>query len=276
MQISNSPTIKTSPKTQATPAESQAKSPVEGNPPSEKSSVVRDVVAVGAGAVAGIAGGTYGLGEGLIKGAVTNYPKHVSGGLKVGRKALTPVGGATGALVAVGLTGAAAIAVPLTTALSAGLGLVGGTALSAVTLAPSSITSGAKQGAEYLSHKGEALGTVGATVGKYVGGALGGIGGAVAAVVKGVPYGWGIAGTELKAGVDDLKGLPQFAKDTWNTTYNGGRKIAGNVGAVGGATVGVVTGTGATVIDGAATSIKRGAQWANATSNYIKGEKKGS
>lgn len=271
MQISNGPTTKISPKIQGSPP---AQAPGQPDPPAEKSTIVRDVVAVGAGAVAGVAGGVYGLGEGLIKGAVTNYPKHVSTGIDLGRKVLTPVGGATGALVAVGLTGAAAVGIPLLTAFNASAGFIGGTLVSGVENAAENIGAGAKKGADYLSQKGEALGKVGATVGKYVGGALGGVGGAVASFVKGVPEGWAAAKQELVSGKDQLVGLPNFAKETFNSAYTGGRSIAGTVGAATGGTVGVFSGTGATIVDGISNSVQRGAQWADSTSSYIRGEKK--
>lgn len=272
MQISNGSTNRVSHKIQGAP-------PSQGSdqtaPPAEKSSIVRDVVAVGAGTVAGVAGGIYGMGEGLIKGAVTNYPKHVGAGIDIGKKALTPIGGATGALVAAGLTGAAAIGIPVFTALSATAGLVGGTVVSGFTNAPENIVAGAKKGADYLSQKGEALGTVGATVGKYVGGALGGIGGAVASFVKGVPDGISVAKQELLHGKDQLVGLPTFAKETFNAAYTGGRALAGNIGAAAGGTVGVFSGTGATILDGASNSVQRGAQWAGNTAAYIRGENQG-
>lgn len=269
MQISNSPNIKLSSPPQSAPP-SQA--PGQPEPPAEKSTIVRDVVAVGAGAVAGVAGGIYGLGEGLIKGAVTNYPKHVSTGIDVGRKVLTPVGGATGALVAVGLTGAAAVGIPLLTALNSTAGFIGGTLVSGVENAAENISTGAKRGADFLSQKGEALGQVGAVVGKYVGGALGGVAGAVASFVKGVPDGWSAAKQEFVVGKEQLAGLPNFAKETFNAAYTGGREFAGSVGAATGGTIGVFSGTGATLVDGMANSVQRGAQWADSTASYIRGE----
>jgi hypothetical protein len=230
------------------------------------------VVAFGAGAVAGVAGGVYGLGEGLVKGGIKNYPQHIKGGANVGKAILTPVGGATGA-IATGLTVAVAgIGAPVVAGLSVGVGLIGGTAIGAVKNLPSSVVETGKQGAEAGSRIGSGLGKVGSAVGRVVGATLGGLGGIGVAVAKGFPDGVELAKSEFKAGVELVTGLPKFAKDTWNIAYHGGRNFAGGTGALGGALVGAATATGATVVDGGVNAVKRGGQWASHTSGFVRGE----
>jgi hypothetical protein len=241
---------------------------------SEKGSVLRDVVAIGAGATAGVAGGIYGLAEGLVKNGIENYPAHVKTGAKIGKSILTPVGGALGAITTGIVTAGAAIGAPVVAGLSIGVGFLAGTGISAVKQAPSSIAEGARKGAASGASVGSGLGAVGRFVGSFVGGALGGIAGAVAAVAKGLPGGIDLAKSEAKAGKELITGLPQFTKDTWNVAYKGGRGLAGGVGSLGGGSVGLLTASGETLFEGGANSLHRGAQWAQKTHGFISGTQK--
>ena len=237
------------------------------------SSFLRDVAAIGAGAGAGLAGGIYGLGEGLIKNGIENFPTHVSGGAKIGQKITTPVGGALGALATGVIVGAAAIVTPVAAVLSTAVGALGGTLVSALQHSPSAVVETAKKGAEIGARTGQGLGKVGETVGKYVGGAIGGIAGLGVALGRGIPAGLEIGKEQAKLGLDSMKALPTMAKETWNVAYPGGRKIAGSVGQLAGASTGLVTASGETLVEGMANSVKRGAQWGKAASDFVAGNK---
>lgn len=263
MRVTNSPKARIS---------AGAKSPKTTPSNKRDTSLVRDVLAVGAGTAAGTLGGIYGVGEGVVKNLVPNFKSHPKKGAEIGRKILTPVGGATGALATAGLACGAALAVPLFTALGTVLGFAGGTAVSALKQAPAKVSAGAAKGAKMLAERGQALGTAGAVVGKLVGGALGGIGGAVVALGKGVPDGLGVAGQQLRNGKEALTALPQFTRQTWNIAYNGGHSVAGAAGALSGGSLGVVVATGDTVLDGAANGVHRGAQWTGNTYNWVQGK----
>lgn len=250
-------------KVQDTPAQTE----------SQASSPVRDAVALGAGAGAAVAGGIYGFGEGLVTGAIKNYPAHVKGGAEIGKNILTPVGGAVGAI----LTGFTVGTTVMGGAIAGVVSLIGGpilsTAGSALSQASTEIKRVGAGGAARGEKIGGALGDVGATVGKYVGGAFGGIGGAFVALAKGLPAGYRTGESVVKTGAQAAGALPQFSKDVWNTLYNGGHTVGGGLGQVSGGLVGVGTGTGHTLWDGTVNSTRRATQWAKATSGYIKGEK---
>lgn len=255
------------PQTAPTPPKQDEGQPKEG-------SVLRDVASIGAGIGAGIAGGTYGMAEGLIKGGIKNYPTHVKAGAELGKKVASPIGGAVGAIATgIGVAGAA-IVTPLATVLATGLAGVLDTGISAVKHTPAAVTETGKKGAEIGAGAGAKLGKVGETVGKYVGGAVGGVAGLFVALGRGVPDGLKGAKEQALFGVDLMKGLPQASKDTWNVLYPGGRKIAGAVGSLSGGAVGVGTATVHTGVDGMANSVKRGAQWGKAASDFVGGKAK--
>src|SRR5690606_22696105 len=139
-----------------------------------KGSVARDVVALGVGAGAAVSGGIYGLGEGLVKGSLKNLPSHVRTAAKIGSAITTPAGGALGALATRTIAAAAATGAPVVSGLAVGLGLVGGTALSAAKQLPSSVTQTARAGAAWGARAGQVLGPIGAAAGGVVGGTVGG------------------------------------------------------------------------------------------------------
>lgn len=217
-------------------------------------------------------GGIYGLGEGLVKGSIKNFPSHVTTGAKIGSAITTPVGGALGAIATGTIVAVAAIGAPVLSGLAVGLGMVGGTAFSAAKQLPSSVSQTARGGAAVGARAGQVLGPIGAAVGGVVGGTLGGAAGLVVALAKGLPGGLEVAKKEAVAGYNLTTSLPQFAKGTWNTAYHGGRAGAGGLGALTGGLTGLVTATGATGIDGVANSVSRGAQWGTNTAEYIRGE----
>lgn len=214
------------------------------------------------------------MAEGLIKGGIKNYPTHVKAGAELGNKIASPIGGAVGA-IATGISVAgAAVITPLAAVLATGLAGVIDTGVSAVKHTPAAVAETGKKGAEIGAGAGAKLGKVGETVGKYVGGAVGGIAGLFVALGRGVPDGLKGAKEQALFGVDLVKGLPQASKETWNVLYPGGRKIAGAVGTLGGGTVGLGTATVHTGVDGMANSIKRGAQWGKAASDFVGGKAK--
>lgn len=152
---------------QQTPPPAPPQEPVEGEGVS-----FRDVAALGAGALAGVAGAVVGLGEGTIKGAIKNFPAHVGKGADIGQAVGTPVGKVLGGAGAVALIGAGAVAAPALTVLAAAGGAINGTITGAVLQAeteiPKAVEAGAKWGETTFA---SALQTAGAAVG----GALAGL-----------------------------------------------------------------------------------------------------
>ena len=267
MQISKNPRIAPSPTKPQKPAPQKEQS--------KNGSVLRDLVSIGGTAAAGAAGGVYGLGEGSINGAKANYQKHIKRGAKIGRAALTPVGGALGA-IATGLTATvAAIGAPVAAVLATGLGFVGGTAVSALGQVPSSVSQTASAGAKAGARGGRALGAVGAALGTVVGGSIGAVGGLFVALGKGLPKGLKTAKQGASVGGKLVSGVPQFTKNTWNIAYPAGRASAGGLGAAIGGATGAVTATGETIVDGLAGAVKRGSQWGQGTSDYFRGDSSG-
>ena len=200
------------------------------DPPVEHGNALRDVAAIGAGAVAGTAGAVFGLGEGLIRGGIHAYPKHIRQGAKIGRGVSTPLGKVVGGAGAVGLVGVAVIAAPALTVLAAAGGAVNGTLLGAYvhgqTEVPKAIDAGAKWGASTFSSALRAAG--------------GAIGGTVAALAVLPTILYPPVGKEL---------IPQaFAK---------GKEWGGKAGAAGGGLLGTGLGTvGGALVGGAISTYK--------------------
>lgn len=254
------------------PPQTQPKPPQQDDGKAREGSILRDVASIGAGIGAGIAGGTYGMAEGLVKGGIKNYPTHVAKGADIGSKITTPVGGAVGAIATgIGVAGAA-VMTPVATVMATGFRAVLDTGVSALKQAPGAVVETGKKGADIGAGAGQKLGKIGETVGRYVGGAVGGVAGLFVALGRGVPD--GIAGAKEQAlfGVELMKGLPKASKEVWNVFYPGGRKIAGVAGALAGGSIGVGTATAQTGADGVANSIKRGAQWGKAASDFVGGK----
>jgi hypothetical protein len=258
-----------------TPPQAQPTPPKQEDGQAKEGSILRDVASIGAGIGGGIAGGTYGLAEGLVKGGIKNYPTHVAKGADIGKNIATPVGGALGAIATgIGVAGAA-IMTPVATVMATGLRAVVDTGVSALRQTPAAVVETGKKGADIGAGAGQRLGKIGETVGRYVGGAVGGVAGLFVALGRGVPD--GVAGAKEQAlfGVDLMKGLPNASKEAWNVFYPGGRKMAGAVGSVAGGAAGVGTATIHTGVDGAANSLKRGAQWSKAASDFVGGKRDG-
>lgn len=265
MQISKTTPSSQLPKSQPAPTKSTEAS-------KEKGTVLRDLVSIGGGAGAGTVGGLYGMAEGTVRGGRANYPAHIKKGAQIGKAVLTPLGGALGAIAAGVAIGAAAVGAPIAAGLATGLGFIGGTAISAVVQAPSTIAQTAGAGARVGVKAGRALGSVGAVLGTMVGGAFGAVGGVFASGAKGLPKGVELGKSGAQAGANLVTGLPQFSKNAWNISYKGSRAAFGGLGAVVGGTAGVVTATGETILDGIVGGIRRGAQWGQSTSEYLQGD----
>lgn len=210
----------------------QAPTAPEPKPPgkSEDGIGVRDIAAIGAGAVAGVAGGVYGLGEGLIKGGIVAYPKHIKKGAAVGQAVLAPVGKLVGGTAAVATVGMVALAAPIVTAMAAADGLVTGTVSGALkageTEMPKAIDAGQKWGASAF---GTALKTVGAAIGGTIAGLV---------VLPSILY-------------------PPVGRDLIPEAFNKGAEVGGNLGAAAGEILGTGVGTvGGAIIGGAVSTYK--------------------
>jgi hypothetical protein len=133
---------------------------------------LRDVAAIGAGAVAGAAGAVYGLGEGLIRGGIEAYPRHLTKGAGIGRTVTAPVGKIVGGAGAAAVVGVGAVAAPALTVLAAAGGAVNGALTGAYlhgeTEMPKAINAGAQWGAS-------AFGTALKAAGGAIGGAVAGL-----------------------------------------------------------------------------------------------------
>lgn len=154
----------------SSPARAQQAPPA---PPAEEGVTFRDVAAIGAGVVAGSAGAVVGLGEGLIKGGIKAYPKHIGEGAKIGREIAAPVGTVVGGAAAIAAIGGAAVAAPALTVMAAAGGAINGTLSGAYihgqTEVPKAIEAGTQWGESAL---GTALKTVGGAIGGTVGALL--------------------------------------------------------------------------------------------------------
>ncbi len=218
------------PKTPTPPV--QAPASPEPKPPvkSEDGVGFRDVAAIGAGAVAGVAGGVYGLGEGLIKGGIAAYPKHIKRGATVGQAVLAPVGKLVGGTAAVATVGMVALAAPILTTVAAADGFVSGTISGALkageTEMPKAIDAGQKWGASAF---GTALKAVGAAIGGTIAGLV---------VLPTILY-------------------PPVGKELIPQAFNKGTEIGGNLGSAAGEALGTGVGTvGGAIVGGAVSTYK--------------------
>lgn len=183
-----------------------------------------------AGPVGGLLVGTlHGASEKgeVVQGAMRSAAE---GGSRVGAAVLGAVGGALGALV--GLCTLPSILYP-----PFGLKVI---PQAVRTCASGGFAGGSK---------------VGQVVGKGVGGALGAVGGGAAALATSLPQGLR-AGAEVgKATLQNLKELPQTARNLWNSGQAAGKLVAqatgGTVGVVAGAATGVVASGGYALVGGA-------------------------
>lgn len=140
--------------------------------PESQGGLVRDVLALGAGASAGVGGGVVGLGTGLAKGARENYPAHVKKGAGLGKSGVGQFGRVAGATAAAATVAAATVLSPVVAAASAVGGFGRGTLKGASKVLPQQVKPAARVGARWAK---SALGFVGKVAGSLVGGVVGGV-----------------------------------------------------------------------------------------------------
>lgn len=204
-----------------------------------KDSLARDIVSVGAAGLAGTAGSVVGLGSGLVKGGIRNYPAH----LKKGARTAAPWGATFGKVA--GCTGAAVLVAgmvalsPVAAVGCAATGFGWGTLKGAAKIAKPQIKATTKPAARLGK---SALATVAGVAGALVGGLAGGI--------LALP-------TLISPGAGMLI-IPNAAVGGGRLGQLGGKLLGGVVGTVVGGAVGVTLGTAVSVVKGAPEGIRNG------------------